>query len=789
MRINSCEIKAFGRFQDTPFEDLAHPILIVEGYNEAGKTTFFHFLRNMLYGFHPDKAEEHPYALPDMPALSGALSVVTAREGIWTINRTLHEGIDGAMVNGTAESIGNEPIPHLKHIPREVFQSVFSLGLYDLMEFSSQAWDDIYERLLGGLSMGFIKPASLVVEALEEEASGIWLQEGNTKTSSGKIELQLLSLRKDLRVARQTQERIRSLSAEVEAFKKQQDELHQEQLRIRANKRRAERLMPVYKRLRKIELLEKEAGNATDLEDIPEYPLDYIRRLRDDIKVDGEKADASFFQVRYLQTQVKKEAEDLFDKPLSKVHVKLLRTLRKHELRHRVEEYQETLAQLIEVKMYARMIAIKHYATRSLIPGIIAILLSIGLFIGDLYYFRTGYLLAVAIGIFAFGIMHAFDNTRHNRAIGKDKEEDWPGVEEYELEAGVQLKAIKDLLSGLPLPKIRTDEPDETLVKQIEDFLGLMDSYSEQNFQAKKLFEQQKKKNDSKVKEIQKIEKLLFDLGDADMRKGERILAAQREALNQAKQNRRLLETDYPDLEELKKEITETEDRFAATTWSLSDEDIIGFDQRLDEVSDQLEEIATLIAERKKDIEQLLEQRRPDDIAGEIQHLENERLNILRQHDRLVMLSTMLQKADKDFRARHQPAVLRLASEYLQEITAGRYVRIVLNEESDGLFVEEGEEGKLLPLAPPLSQGTCDQIFLSIRLAIVDHLDHGQDRVPVFLDEVLVNWDMGRRDQVYPILRSMAEHRQLFLFTCHEWLADEAEEKLHAHRVVLHDMV
>ena len=789
MRINSCEIKAFGRFQDTPFDDLAHPILIIEGYNEAGKTTFFNFLRNMLYGFHPDKAEEHPYALPDMPALSGALSVVTAREGVWTINRTLHEGIDGAMVNGTAESIGNEPLPHLKHIPREVFQSVFSLGLYDLMEFSTQAWDDIYERLLGGLSMGFIKPASVVREDLESEAEGLWQLDSNTKTASGKVELQLLALRKDLRIARQTQERIRTLSGEVEAFKQEQKALHEEQLRIRANKRRAERLMPVYKRLRKIELLEREAGDAADLAEVPEYPLDYIRRLREEIKVDGEKSDASFFQVKSLQGQVKKEAENLFDQPLSRVHVKLLRTVRRHELRHRVEEYQETLAQLIEVKMYARMIAIKHYATRSLIPGFFVILLSIGLFFGDLYYLKTDYLLAVAIGIFAFGVMHAFDNTRHNRALGKEKEEDWPGVEEYELEAGVKLKAIKDLLAGLPLPKIRVEEPDEALVDQIEVFLDLMDAYSEQNYQAKQLFDEQKAKNATKVQEIKKLEKLIYDLGDGDMRKGERVLAAQRDALLQAQQSKRLLETDYPDLEELKKEIKETEDRFAATTWSFSDEDIIGFDQRLDELSDQLEEIATRVAERKKDIEQLLEQRRPDDIAGEIQYLENERLNILRRHDRLVMLSTMLHKADKDFRARHQPAVLRLASEYLNEITASRYVRIVLNEESDGLFVEEGEEGKLLPLAPPLSQGTCDQIFLSIRLAIVDHLDHGQDRVPVFLDEVLVNWDVGRREHVYPILRSMAEHRQIFLFTCHEWLADEAEEKLHAHRVVLHNLV
>ena len=169
------------------------------------------------------------------------------------------------------------------------------------------------------------------------------------------------------------------------------------------------------------------------------------------------------------------------------------------------------------------------------------------------------------------------------------------------------------------------------------------------------------------------------------MRKGERILFNERDALKQAEQSRRMLESDYPDIEDLKKEIQETQDRFAGTTWTFSDEDIIGFDQRLDEVSDQLEEIATQIAVRKKDIEQLLEQRRPDDITGEIQYLEDQRLDILRRHDRLVMLSTLLREADREFRARHQPAVLRLASEYLKEITAGRYVRIVLNEENDGL--------------------------------------------------------------------------------------------------------
>lgn len=78
----------------------------------------------------------------------------------------------------------------------------------------------------------------------------------------------------------------------------------------------------------------------------------------------------------------------------------------------------------------------------------------------------------------------------------------------------------------------------------------------------------------------------------------------------------------------------------------------------------------------------------------------------------------------------------------------------------------------------PLSQGTRDQIYLAVRLAIVEHLDEGQERLPLFLDEVFVNWDAFRRGCGYDVLRETARRRQVFLFTCHPWLAAELEELL-----------
>ena len=41
----------------------------------------------------------------------------------------------------------------------------------------------------------------------------------------------------------------------------------------------------------------------------------------------------------------------------------------------------------------------------------------------------------------------------------------------------------------------------------------------------------------------------------------------------------------------------------------------------------------------------------------------------------------------------------------------------------------------------PFSQGIKEQVYFALRLAAIDHLDADEERLPLFLDEVFVNWD------------------------------------------------
>jgi uncharacterized protein YhaN len=72
-----------------------------------------------------------------------------------------------------------------------------------------------------------------------------------------------------------------------------------------------------------------------------------------------------------------------------------------------------------------------------------------------------------------------------------------------------------------------------------------------------------------------------------------------------------------------------------------------------------------------------------------------------------------------------------------------------------------------------VSTGTLEQAYLSLRLAIVDHLDQGGECLPLFVDEVFVNWDRERRGRGIEVLGSLSRNRQLFVFTCHPELAEQ----------------
>ena len=114
---------------------------------------------------------------------------------------------------------------------------------------------------------------------------------------------------------------------------------------------------------------------------------------------------------------------------------------------------------------------------------------------------------------------------------------------------------------------------------------------------------------------------------------------------------------------------------------------------------------------------------------------------------------------------------------FLQQLTRGRYRTIWSPLGTQRLCVRDDRESVFE--VSQLSGGTREQLYLAVRLALVEQLAQQGVTLPMVLDDVLVNFDHGRTELAVETLLDFANRgqQQLLIFTCHLHLAHLFESK------------
>ena len=123
----------------------------------------------------------------------------------------------------------------------------------------------------------------------------------------------------------------------------------------------------------------------------------------------------------------------------------------------------------------------------------------------------------------------------------------------------------------------------------------------------------------------------------------------------------------------------------------------------------------------------------------------------------------------EDFRRDHQPEQLRIASGYFARMTGGRYVRLQPSLDGgskDGSFEGVSAAGVARAVST-MSRGTKEQLYLSLRFALMDEFGSRQESLPVVMDDVLVNFDPERAEAACQAIRDLSERHQVMFLTCH----------------------
>ncbi len=193
----------------------------------------------------------------------------------------------------------------------------------------------------------------------------------------------------------------------------------------------------------------------------------------------------------------------------------------------------------------------------------------------------------------------------------------------------------------------------------------------------------------------------------------------------------------------------------------------------------------TLLIDRAQQLAHDLHIAATQKLAGTrpLYEIEEERAHAVRRRDLLqseldaaLYAAGLIEEVARDKHARVAPRLAETAGAYLAEITQGSYSELFLSREL-GITVRIPETASLHDRPEQrLSHGTVDQIYLALRLALVQSLSDAGERIPMLLDDPFANYDDQRLLSAMRLLARLGKDSQIVLFSCREDVARAAKQ-------------
>lgn len=161
----------------------------------------------------------------------------------------------------------------------------------------------------------------------------------------------------------------------------------------------------------------------------------------------------------------------------------------------------------------------------------------------------------------------------------------------------------------------------------------------------------------------------------------------------------------------------------------------------------------------KKNIEPKLENL--SNLEEKLVDNKNKMLTLKKLNSSIELVKAVLTSSYEKMKKSVTPKFTQELSNTISKITDGKYTNIVPNDEQ-GLLVEL-DNGNYEP-ASKLSVGTIDQLYLSLRLSMVEELS--EENMPIILDEVFAYYDDERLKNALIFLNEKCKNHQILIFSC-----------------------
>jgi uncharacterized protein YhaN len=176
--------------------------------------------------------------------------------------------------------------------------------------------------------------------------------------------------------------------------------------------------------------------------------------------------------------------------------------------------------------------------------------------------------------------------------------------------------------------------------------------------------------------------------------------------------------------------------------------------------------------------------------AGQCERLAAQVEEDLHQLAVLRVAAAVLRESIERYRKRNQGPVLDCASRLFAEITLGSFEGLRAEFDDQGVPVLVGVRpgGSETVGVKGMSDGTCDQLYLAMRVASLEHWLDQHEPMPFVADDVLLNFDDARAAAALQVLSRLSRRTQVVFFTHHRRLVDLVTEHLGQDNVMLHQL-
>jgi DNA repair exonuclease SbcCD ATPase subunit len=149
-------------------------------------------------------------------------------------------------------------------------------------------------------------------------------------------------------------------------------------------------------------------------------------------------------------------------------------------------------------------------------------------------------------------------------------------------------------------------------------------------------------------------------------------------------------------------------------------------------------------------------------VLEEKREADKEKLAELREKESIINIAIEnLMDAYEEMKTTITPKFTKNLSESIQKISSNKYNKVTINDEN-GMIIENNR-GEYIE-AIKLSTGTIDQLYLALRLSMIDELS--KENLPIILDESFAYSDNNRLKNMLQYLTSDLNNHQTIIFTC-----------------------